>query len=72
MKKLLEILTNLKPDVDFEKEENLVEDGILDSLEVVEIIDAIEKNYGKEISPEDIDPDNFASAKTIYAMICKL
>lgn len=72
MEKLLSILKDIKSDVDFEKETELVDAGILDSLDIVAIIDAIEESFGLEVDPDNIDPDNFQSADTIWAMIQKL
>ncbi len=59
MEKLLNILKDIKSDVDFEKETELVDAGILDSLDIVAIIDAIEESFGLEVDPDNIDPDNF-------------
>lgn len=72
MEKLLSILKDIKSDVDFEKETELVDAGILDSLDIVAIIDAIEESFGLEVDPDNIDPDNFQSADTIWAMIRRL
>ncbi len=71
MNELLQILGTLKPDVDFTKEKNLVEDGLLDSLDIVQIIAQIEKAFGVKLSADDIDPDNFESAQSIWSMISK-
>ena len=69
MKKLIEILKALKPEIDFEKEKKLVDTGLLDSMAIVEIISSIEENFDVQINPEDIDPDNFQSVETIWNMI---
>ena len=45
MEELLEILRDLHPDVDFESEEHLVDDGILDSLDIVSLIAEISDNF---------------------------
>ena len=72
MEKLLEILKEIKNDIDFETETGLVDSGLIDSLEIVEIITAIEAEYGIEIDPDDIDPDNFQSAEAMWNMIEKI
>ena len=72
MKELLEILTEMHPDVDFEKEENLVEDRILDSLDIVSLISEIDDRFDVVIPPEEIVPENFNSAKALWALICRL
>lgn len=38
MERLLEILSEIRPDVDFEHETDLVERGILESLDIVTIV----------------------------------
>lgn len=72
MEKLLSILKEIKADVDFEKETELVDAGVLDSLEIVSIISSIEETFGLEINPDDIDPDNFQSAVAMWEMIQRL
>ena len=72
MKELLEILNELHPDVDFEKEESLIEDKILDSLDIVSLISEIDDRFDVVIPPEEIVPENFNSAKAIWALITRL
>ena len=69
MEKLLELLKNIKPEIDFENSANLVDEGILDSLEIVEIISSIEETFSITIDPDKIDPDNFQSADAMWKMI---
>lgn len=71
MKKLLEILKRVKPEVDFANSTDLVDEGILDSIDIVTIISEIEEEYGIEIDPDEIDPDNFQSASAMSEMIEK-
>lgn len=72
MDELLEILSNLHPDVDFETEEGLIDNMILDSFDIVTLISEISENFDVTISAEHIIPDNFNSAKALYALIEKL
>lgn len=72
MNELLEILTDLHPDIDFEAEENLIGDGILDSLDIVSLISQIDDTFDVVIPPEEIIPENFNSAKALYELICRL
>ena len=71
MDKLLELLKRVKPEVDFAQSSSLVDDGILDSIDIVSIITEIESEYSIEIDPDEIDPDNFQSAAAILEMIEK-
>ena len=72
MEQLLEILKDLHDDVDFETEEGLVDEGILDSLDIVTLITEINDAFDISIPAEEIIPDNFNSAAAIWALIEKL
>ena len=72
MEELLEILLEIKPGVDFEKETNLVDDGILDSLDIISIISEVSEEYDVKIPPEDIVPENFNSAGAMKKLIDEL
>ena len=72
MDKLLEILKGIRPDVDFENETELIDDGILASFDVVSIISEIDDVFGVQIRINELEPDNFNSAEAIWALIEKL
>lgn len=69
MEKLMEILTEMRPDVDFEEETALITDGILDSFDVVSLVGELNDAFDIEITPTHLIPDNFNSASAIYALI---
>lgn len=72
MEKLLNILWELHPEVDFSKTENLIDDGILDSFDIVTLVAQIDDQFNVQLSPEDLVPENFNSAAALYALICRL
>lgn len=72
MDKLLEILSEVRPDVDFKNETKLIDNGILDSLNIMEIIAEISDEFDIELSPADIVPANLNSAESLWAMIQRL
>lgn len=72
MEKLMEILRELRPEVDFEIETSLIDGGILDSFDMVSLIGELNDAFDIEISFEDMEPENFNSAKSMYAMIARL
>lgn len=72
MDRLLEILKEIRPDVDFENETELIDDGILDSFDVVSIISEIDDAFGVQIRINELDPENFNSAEAIWTLIQKL
>lgn len=69
MEKLLAILSEIRPDVDFNAEEDLIGGGILDSLDIMEIVSEISDAFGITLSPADIVPANFHSARALWEMI---
>ena len=69
---LIEILNDLHSDVDFETEESLIDDGILDSMDIISLISEISDEYDVTITAKDIIPANFNSAKALYALIQRL
>lgn len=72
MDALLEILTNLHPEVDFKTCSTLVDDKIIDSFDIVTIISEINEEYDVVIPAEEIVPDNFNSAQALYQLIQRL
>jgi acyl carrier protein len=72
MEKLFELLQGIRPDVDFENETALIDDGILDSFDVVSIISEIDDVFGVQIRINELDPENFNSANAIWNLIQKL
>ena len=72
MDKLIEILKEIHPDVDFETENALVDDGILDSLDIVTLITEINDRFDVSIPAEDIIPENFNSVSALYDLITRL
>ena len=72
MEKLLNILNDLHSDVDFETEENLIDDGILDSMDIISLISEVSDEFDVTITAKDIIPANFNSAKALYALIVRL
>ena len=71
MEKLLEILADVRPDVDFEKEEKLIDNSILDSFDIITIVAEINEAFNIEINVADLLPENFNSAKAIWQLVEK-
>ena len=72
MEKLLEILEGTRPDVDFRNETALIDDGILDSFDVVSIISELDDAYDVQIRITELDPENFNSVESIWNLIQEL
>ena len=72
MNELMEILDELRPDVDFENETGLIANGILDSFDIVSLVTALNDAFDIEIKPNDLVPENFNSATAMLALVEKL
>ena len=72
MEKIIEILEELKPGVDFLKEEHLIDYHILESMMMVQLVAALNDEFDIEITPRDIVPENFQSVKAINEMVERL
>ena len=72
MERLLEILKDIRPDVDFVNETALIDDGILDSFDVVSIISELDDAFGVQVRINELDPENFNSAEAIWKLVQEL
>ena len=67
-----EILEDIRPDVDFETEKNLIDGHILESFDVLTLVSELEDAFDIKIRPRDIIPENFNSLEAICGLIEKL
>ena len=72
MEELLRIMSEVRPDIDFETETRLIDDEMLDSLDIVAIVTDVNDEFDVEINVNDLLPENFNSAKALYELIKKL
>ncbi len=72
MEKLIAILSSLHPDVDFENNDSLIDDGILDSLDIVTLVTEINAAFDVIIPAEEVVPENFNSAEALMDLITRL
>ncbi len=69
MEKIIEILESIRSDVDFANEEALIDDGILDSFDIVSIVGELCDYYDITITVDMMEPENFNSAKAIHELV---
>lgn len=69
--KILAILTELRPEFDFTEDVNFIEEGMLDSFDVVNLVDELDSTYGISIDGVDIIPENFVSVEAIMNLLQK-
>ena len=72
MEKLIAMLEELNPEVDYQTEEHLIDNHLLDSLAILSLIGDIEDEFDVEVPTVEIITSNFNSAKAIWALIQKL
>jgi acyl carrier protein len=71
MKSPVEILKEIRPEFDFTVSSDFIEDGMLDSFDIVTLVSTLDKTYGISIQGVDIVPDNFKNLQTIETLLRK-
>lgn len=71
MEEIVKILEEMRPEFDFRGSDNFIEDGYLDSFDLVTLISEIEEKYGISIDGLDIVPENFETVEAIVKLINK-
>jgi len=72
MDKLLEILQEMHPDVDFVTHTTLIDDKIIDSFDVITLVAEINDKMDIAIPAEELVPENFNSYASLVALLEKL
>ena len=68
-KQIMEILTEICPGVDFENEKALIDDGLIDSLDIVAVVTELMEAFDGELGGDDLTPENFNSVEAIEELI---
>ena len=69
MEEIIRILRDIRPEYDFSRESHLIENGILDSFDMVMLVTALDERYKIKINGTDIIPENFADAASIKRLV---
>lgn len=69
--KVLEILANLRPEFDFTEDVDFIEEGMLDSFDVVTLVSDLDSTFRISIDGVDIVPENFSSVDSIINLLKK-
>lgn len=72
MEELKRILEEIRPDIDFESEKGLIDNGVLDSFDIISMVGEINDCFGIEINVQYLLPENFNSIEAMYELIIKL
>ena len=68
-KQIIEILSEIGPGVDFETETALIDDGLIDSLDIVAVVTELMEAFDVELGVDDLTPENFNSVEAIEELI---
>ena len=69
--RILKILSGLRPEFDFTMDVNFIEEGILDSFDVINLVTALDSEFGSSIDGTDVLPENFSSVNAIVMLLKK-
>jgi len=72
MSVILEILQEMHDDIDFSTHETLIDDGVIDSFDIITLIAEIDDRTGVTIPAEELIPENFNSFSAIDALVTRL
>ena len=72
MDEIISILEEVRPDLDFAAEKGLIDDGILDSFDIITIVGEFNDAFDIEINVADLLPENFNSAEAMWELVQKL
>ena len=72
IREIIEILEDLKPGVDFKSQQHLIDDHIIESMMMLQLVSALNDEFDVEITPKDLVPENFQTVDAIYALVQKL
>lgn len=70
--KVLEILRGVRKDVEFEGATALIDDGILDSFDIISIVSDLNDEFGVDITADELEPENFNTVDAIVELIKSL
>ena len=68
-KQILEILTEICPGIDFENEKALIDDGLIDSLDIVAVVTELMEAFDVELGVDDLTPENFIRVEAFEELI---
>ena len=66
---ILEILMDLRPDIDFENETKLIDDHILESFDIVSLVAGLEDEFDIKIRPKNLIAENFNSLDALTDLV---
>ena len=71
MEKIFNMLAEIRPEHDFKLSEDFIEDGLLDSFDLISLNSMLEEEYQITVDALDIVPENFSSVEAIAELVRK-
>jgi acyl carrier protein len=71
MSKLLDVLQGIRPEVDFSQSNDFLEDGMLDSFDMITLVADLDNAFGISIDGLDILPENFHNLGAIEKLLVR-
>jgi len=68
---IIEILTEIRPEFDFSQDTNYIQAGMLDSFDIIMLVNMLDEKFGISIDGVDILPENFSSVEKIENLLKK-
>lgn len=69
--KIKEVLENIRPEFDFADSDNFLEDGLLDSFDLITLVSSLDQTFGISIEGTEMTPENFQNIDTIEKLVQK-
>ena len=70
-KKIVDFLTEIRPEFDFAASNNFIEEGMLDSFDIVSLVASLDEEFGISIDGTEILPENFSNVDSIFQLLIK-
>ena len=72
MKRIIEILNSIRPGVDWDNAGAIIDDGLLDSFDIISLVGELDEAFGVRIGLEHLEPENFNTISAIAALLERL
>lgn len=69
---VLKILKAVRQDVDFETEKAMIDDGVLDSFDIISIVSDLNDAFDIDITADELEPENFNTLDAIVELVKSL
>ena len=69
--KIKEVLENIRPEFDFADSDNFLEDGLLDSFDLITLVSSLDQTFEISIEGTEMTPENFQNINAIEKLVQK-